>query len=225
MKLPTKVAGATTTTLIALFTAGISSAASIPVTNAGFEGLSLSYPSDYTLDNIPGWSHQGLCSTFWPTITQGGDFPQGIPEGLQVAAVSGGASISQTLTTVLAADTQYTLLVGIGNRAGFYSGGYTVSLSAGGTVLATDSSQTPGAGLFATSTISYHSPSTGAAIGSALAITLYATGPGEQAEFDDVRLFTGTSGAATPEPGTWVLLAAGAGGLVPWLYRKRRFNA
>ena len=138
-------------TVVLLCTACTVQAGSIPITNQGFESLSLANPDDYSLNSIPGWtvSVNGFASTFRP----GGEFPGGIPEGRNVAAVGGGSSISQNLSGMLTADTSYSLSVGIGNRASFFYG-YTVSLSAGGVVLATDAIQasdySPFAGAYGT---------------------------------------------------------------------------
>jgi hypothetical protein len=211
MKFQTKVAGTIPATLLLFIAATGAQAGSIPVNNYSFEAVALSRPGDYTLDNLPGWTWNGLISTFHPIVSAGGDFVA-IPDGLNVAAVSSGVSISQTLSAVLTADTQYTLQVGIGNRASFYQG-YMVTLSAGGTVLATDSSLSPGTGTFATSTISYLAPATGALIGNALTITLTAKGLSGQTEFDDVRLSTGGAASGTPEPGTWMLFGLGIAGV------------
>ena len=192
--------------------------ASIPVTNASFEALPLAHPDDYSLNNIPGWSvsPNGFASTFRPA----GEFPGGIPDGLNVAAVGDGFSISQTLSGLLSGDTNYTLLVGVGNRSGYFYG-YTIALSAGGVVLATDSirasdySAFAGAyGTFITSTINYFAAAGNAQIGSALSITLSATGSSSgQAEFDNVRLSSSSGSSGTPEPASFgLMLAAGACG-------------
>ena len=190
--------------------------ASIPVTNASFEALSLAHPDDYSLNNIPGWnvSLHGFASTFRP----GGEFPAGIPDGVNVAAVGGGSSISQTLSGLLTGNTNYTLLVGVGNRSGYFSG-YTVTLIAGGVVLATDSIQhsdysafAEAYGTFTTSTINYFAAAGNAQIGTALSITLSSSGSSsDQAEFDNVRLSSSGGSSGTPEPASFgLMLAAGA---------------
>ncbi len=193
-------------------------AASIPISNAGFESLSLAHPDDYSLNNIPGWnvSLHGFASTFRP----GGEFPAGIPDGLNVAAVGGGSSISQTLSGFLTGDTNYTLLVGVGNRRGYFYG-YTITLSAGGVVLATDSVRASdytafaeAYGTFTTSTINYFAVAGNAQIGTALSITLSSPGDSSgQAEFDNVRLSSSGGTSGTPEPASFgLMLAAGACG-------------
>ena len=54
-------------------------------------------------------------ATIGPTATQ---FPSGVPDGMNVAAVDNGASISQTLQATLTDMTDYTLKVSAGQRAG-----------------------------------------------------------------------------------------------------------
>lgn len=210
-------------TVVLLCAVGAIQAGSIPITNQGFESLSQANPDDYSLNNIPGWtvSVNGFASTFRP----GGEFPGGIPEGRNVAAVGGGSSISQNLSGMLTAGTSYSLSVGIGNRAGFFYG-YTVSLSAGGVVLASDTVQASdypafaGAyGTFMTSTVSYFAAAGNAQLGNALAITLGANGDSSgQTEFDNVVLSSSGGTSGTPEPASFALV--GAAGLCGVLMRR-----
>ena len=187
-------------------------AAPISVVNFSFEAVSLA-PDGFVLGTVPGWtgSPGAFFSTYRPTST----IPGGVPDGLNDAAVSTGSSIFQVLVDTLQANTLYTLRTGIGSRNDSLSlTGYAVSLEAGGSVLATDSSQTPAPGTFATSTVTFLAASGNPLLGQALTIRLANTGSG-QAQFDFVRLdATPQSTGATPEPGSWALLGMGLLGLM-----------
>src|SRR5690242_18724099 len=90
-----------TVTLCTTATAGM-----ITVLNHGFEEAGLG-PGEFT-GNIPSWSITGFASTYRPTAAQ---FAGGGPEGVNVAAVNSGSSISQTVPAVLQANPTYTLQV------------------------------------------------------------------------------------------------------------------
>ena len=106
------------------------------------------------------------------------------------------SSISQTLSETFQRSNDYTLKVDVGNRQDF-SGmvDYTVRVSAGGVVLASDGSITPGEGDFATLTLNIDGRSISegsAAIGQPLTIELIKNGDSSsgfnQAVFDNVRM-------------------------------------
>ena len=113
-------------------------------------------------------------------------------DGENVAWIStNGASISQTLTESFQRDNDYTLQVDVGNRQ-YLSGmpDYTVRVSAGGVVLASDGSITADEGGFATLTLNIDGqaiPEDSAAIGQPLTIELIKNS-GEQVVFDNVRM-------------------------------------
>ena len=82
---------------------------------------------------------------------------------------------------------------------------------------ATMSNATPGSGAWATSTWTWTTGASPAGLGQALRIEFCATGgSGTQSLFDDVRL------SATPEPGTFALLAVGLLSLLAYAWRRRR---
>jgi hypothetical protein len=201
--------------LFFVFAPDVLRANTIPITNFSFEADVLA-PGAFDLGNVPGWtgSPSAFFSTFHPTATQ---FPGGVPDGVNVAAVQLG-SIFQTLSATLTANTQYTLMVGVGQRADFPLGSYLITLEAGGSVLALESSQTPSPGTFATSTISFLAAPGNPHLGQALTIRLAETGNG-QVDYDFVRL-DGTSTAAIPEPASATLIAAGFAALT--LLRRSR---
>lgn len=214
---------------VGLLSAASASADSLPINNAGFETPALS-ASGYTF-SIPGWNtapaFRGNVGVFYPGAAQ---YPGGIPEGNNVA-FSKGPWISQTLTSTLQPNTLYTLAVDVGYRsdnsvAPFI--GYTISLLAGNTVIATSSTTTPAAGQWITSFASYTSLAADPLAGQPLQILLTVSNPngGHQVNFDNVRLdATEASSAlppvtAVPEPGTLALLGTGLIGLARRLSRR-----
>jgi hypothetical protein len=129
------------------FTALIFSAAGgvygspILITNPSFEAVALTHGS--TSHSIAGWTQSGNSSTFHPTPAQ---FPSGVPDGFNVAAVDKGASISQILRDTLTANAAYTLLLSVGQLADLSLTGYLISRKAGGNLLTSDSSPLPAPG-------------------------------------------------------------------------------
>ena len=137
-------------------------------------------------------------------------YPDGVPEGEQVGfiflAQSPGSDIvglTQTLTTTLEEDTQYTLLVEVGDPlpltdpnfpdivllSGFP--GYQIQLLAGDTILALDDNSLEiTEGTFETSVISFTAPEDHPNLGEPLAIRLLNLNEatGQEVNFDDVRL-------------------------------------
>jgi hypothetical protein len=143
-------------------------------------------------------------------------YPNGIPEGDNVGFIyvptyegapfsigEGVIGISQTLDTVLAANTTYTLNVDIGNPEaytspanGFFNDfngfpGYEVQLLAGGQILSADqNSLCIAEGDFETATLTFTTGSSGAYLGQNLEIRLLNLneGPGIEVDFDNVQL-------------------------------------
>lgn len=240
------------TTLAATLTMGIvanapkADAALLNIANAGFEDPVLA-DNGFTENVLPGWTAYDPSNLFSTDPTQGSSYgafnpgtatyPGGVPEGnndayiyLSNAVGSGVAGISQTLSDVLTANTQYNLTVDVGNPAA-YTGfpelagfpGYAVQLLAGGNVLASESSLTPGEGAFGTSTLSYTASAGSAFLGQALEIRLLNTlsNTGTEVDFDNVRL-NAISATAVPEPTSMLgILAFGAFGAGSILKKKK----
>ena len=195
---------------------GVLQAAAIPINNFSFEADVLALGA-FDPGNIPGWTGSAFYSTYHPTAAQ---FPGGVPDGVNVAAVTSG-DIFQTLLANLTANTMYTLLVSVGQRAdGFAIGPYLVTLEAGGSVLASESAQTPAPGTFATSTINFFAAPGGPHLGQALTIRLAENGG--QADYDFVRLNATSITTGVPEPATVTLIAAGFAALT--LLRRKRHS-
>lgn len=195
----------------------------IPIVNPGFEDPILA-DGGFTLEPPTGWTAynpDGLFPvnpivdpTVAPTtITSNIDafnptldyYPNGIPEGENVGNVSlvqapgsGIAGLAQTLDTVLAANTKYTLMVDVGSAVGDFLGfdltgspGYRVELLAGDTVLAAEQNNVFFKdGTFETSTVTFTATPDNLYLGQNLGIRLIniLQGPGVEVDFDNVRL-------------------------------------
>ena len=168
-------------------------AATIAITNPGFESYVLADGASTTSGTgltSYGWTVSASPSIYvgvWnPTSTH---FPAGIPEGVNVAYCHG-CAISQTLTETLAANIIYSLQVDIGYaKYGFSTpfGGYTVQLLAGGNLLTQDQSPPiPAVGGFLTSTVTFTANASNLHLGQALEIRLLSDG--QETIFDNVRL-------------------------------------
>jgi hypothetical protein len=208
-------------------------AASIAVTNYSFEdSVVLNCPGGgstcINVGVVPGWSPQNVGTTFKPSTGAGGEFPGGIPDGVNVLALGGpnvfgppSGEVYQTLTASVQANTTYTLTIFVGQRGDYPLSGYTISLVANGVMLASDSSLRPSGGTFLADTITYTSGANPVELGQDLEIDLFSSGlsspnAGGQIEFDDVTLNAMTT--ASPEPTVVSLLVLGLGGV---LIRKR----
>ncbi|MCC9603401.1 hypothetical protein LOC67_22860 [Stieleria sp. JC731] len=169
------------------------------ILNPGFEQLVIGGNGGafgYVLYDIPNWTFTGEVGTFKP---DGGQFPGGVPEGVNVAAIgnqSGSGSISQTLNLALQPHMRYSLMVDVGRRLDFPFTTYSVELLAGSEVIATGSNVDPSAGNFQLEELSFTTGETHAQIGQDLGIRLTTNIAGGQVDFDNVRLNV----SAIPEP-------------------------
>ena len=204
------------TVVAAMFVLSATAGAAILVQNPGFEDPVLA-EDDWTWLNVPGWAQVGPDSIGVWNVTDADFDPVIAPEGENVAyteyAPDGSANgLSQILTETLAADTDYTLTVEVGNSWAYYWSGYSVQLLAGGTVIAEDNNTLwPGYMTWATSTVEYtYDAAASALVGQPLEIRLLNLGLDMDAaepsvvgvEFDNVVL--------VPEPATLALLGLGA---------------
>lgn len=162
----------------------------ISVSNPGFENPPISLCSFGTA--ATGWTSAGdaalwRCGMFGQCLNS---YRVGPPEGQQVAYINSG-TLSQTLATNLAANTQYTLRVKVGRRFDCcQSSGidYTVQLRAGAALLAQDvGSIIITSGTFRMATVRFSTGTSHPNLGQALQIRL-AQGTNGQANFDDVQL-------------------------------------
>jgi hypothetical protein len=197
-------------------------AGSVPVVNAGFEADVLGCspgPSCFDFGVVPGWSASlGFGgSTFKPSTGLGGEFPSGIPGGVNVAAVGdpGNAEITQDLGFAPAPNTTYTLGVSVGQRTDAALTSYYIELLVGSTIVASTTSPIPGPGTFVLVTAAYNSGTSPG--GQDLSIVLGASGGG-QADYDNVTLNTASS--TVPEPPSLMMFGSGIVGLAGVLRRK-----
>lgn len=192
-----------------LFALGIGAGESwaVPITNAGFETQVLA-DGTFTSGTLTGWTITGGTSAgaFNPTVSH---FPGQAPEG-QNTAYSNGPTISQILSDTLQANTNYTLLVEVGDRLDTAFPGYAVEFRAGGALLASESALIPPNGTFLTSQINFFAPAGHPNLGQALEIRLLSSGT--QTNYDNVRL----EATVIPEPVTLLLVGFGLIGLGAW---------
>ncbi len=213
-------------TLFLLFSSSPANAASIMIKNAGFEQPNLANelpiagtgevftfetPTDWNLYDpnnlIPDALNDRNLSTGYPGVWSPSNifYPNGIPEGNNIAAIflpqapdSGAVALTQTLSTTLKANTQYTLKVDVGNPGGlpftdFFAGfpGYKIELWAGNNLIAQDNNTLNiEEGSFNTSVISYTASDKDSNLEQTLQIKLYhlLANSGNEVNFDNVRL-------------------------------------
>ncbi len=148
-----------------------------------------------------------------------------VPAGINATdghqtAYSNGGTISQVLSTTLANNTLYNLLVDVADRSDTAFPGYAVRLYAGANLLAQESSLVPNNG-WLTSSISFNSGVSGFA-GQALRLELFSAGV--QTNFDNVRFSDNTRSegvTAVPEPLSLILLGSGLLGIATVRRRSR----
>ena len=193
----------------------IDSLTSIPIKNAGFEEPQLENGT-FTFGDVPGWevydpnhlipSNPNAETSNYDVLDPTPEyFTSEAPEGENVADIylsqppgSGIVGLTQTLDSLLTANTEYTLQVDVGNIGGIYIGidlsgfpGYRVELLAGDTVLASDDNSLFIADkTFETSTVKFTATDSNPYLGQNLGIRLVniLEGPGLVNNFDDVRL-------------------------------------
>jgi MYXO-CTERM domain-containing protein len=144
--------------------------------------------------------------------------PGGGPNVAILGDFNGGFGyIFQTLATAWAANTTYTLGFYVGDPAGVSYNGYLVTLNggssspgtAGPTILASDNTAISGitAGNWAHDTLTF---ATGAvAPAGDITIELGTTPVGGATGYDLITLDAVTNSSSAPEPGAWILVAAG----------------
>lgn len=207
----------------------------ISVANSSFESPSRfdgAYTTSSAAGTVPSWTinTSGKVVGVWNpqnasyNNASGNGTPSGA-DGTNVAFFYGTSegSLTQTLTENLAANTNYTLTVAVGNRndPGLFAG-YQIELLAGGVSVGIESnvSAPSTVGTFADVTLNFVTAGTHSQLGQALGIRL--TGPSSgsntRVEYDNVQL-TATA-AIVPKPGT--AIAMGLLGIVGFTGRRGR---
>jgi hypothetical protein len=171
---------------------GQKTATIIPIVNPGFEDDVLSCGAGFDCDASPltGWLCGPDAGVFKPSTVQ---FPNGIPQGTNVAYLGRGlntiqtGSILQQVGASVRANTTYTLKLSVGARADVGFTGYSAALLAGNVTLAYDNTLTPAPGTFLTDVIVYQSGAAPPQLGQRLQILVKSVGTG-QVDVDDVSL-------------------------------------
>jgi hypothetical protein len=175
-------------------TVAVTGAVAVPVAVDNFSFETPALADGAWTPNIPSWTQiDGTSGLFNPTTAQ---FPAGVPDGDNSAYINGG-TIGQTIASeTLLADAVYTLSVDVGDRADKAFPGYEIQLVVDGVVRssADETSASPADGAFATATASF--ATTAADAGRPLEIRLLT--PGEQPNFDNVRLVWSPCGETPP---------------------------
>lgn len=111
-----------------------------------------------------------------------GNFPGGVPNGVNFAYVGNAhstGSIAQTVNAVVKPNSTYTLTMSVGQQLGIALTGYVAALTAGGVTLASDSSLKPAPGTFLEETIVYSSGPNPTQLGLPLVIFVKSFGNGQ----------------------------------------------
>jgi hypothetical protein len=159
----------------------------VPITNPSFESPVVAEADFGAAD---GWviaPGPGYAGVFNPTVAQ---VPT-VPDGAQVGFAGLSGSLTQTLSSVLTANTLYTLQVDVGRRLDGSNTviDHVVRLLAGTTVVAEGSVSALDPGEFKTLTVTFLTGAAHPELGSALGIQLFSPTPeGSQVLFDNVRL-------------------------------------
>ena len=196
---------------------GVAMADSLTLQNASFEdtnalSISCGAACAYNDGPIPGWTVSGAEGGSW--MFNSSYYSVAPPDG-SIVAYSNGGTISQSLAGVsLQPNSIYTLSVFVGDRLDSDFTRYSLSLTAGTTVLGTfsDWNYLIPMGTFQQEFLTY---TTGNSVAAGdLGVSLTSAGP--QSDFDDVQLtlvpldpaFQAET-ADTPEPATFLMLGAG----------------
>ncbi|BBO84834.1 hypothetical protein DSCO28_54000 [Desulfosarcina ovata subsp. sediminis] len=146
------------------------------------------FPDSCGVTTISGWTISGTGGTWHPGTT-GEYYPDGLPDGVNVAYASSGSTISQTIADVQFTEGYtYTLQAHVGNRSDVGDIQYAVRIYAGGYLLAEDDNTLdPDIGGFVQSTVTYNAQVGDTNLGFPIVIELANTGS-NQVNFDLVSL-------------------------------------
>lgn len=182
----------------------------IAIANHSFEEPELG-DSAYTVNDTPGWVglgtwwHVANPNNGWFPGTSFGDEAANPIDGSNIGGINTGATIAQDLTATLQPGLTYTLKMLVGQRIGVPFGTPTVSLMAGGQVMAEAIPVAPASGTFAAFQLTFDSPPTGDVLGQPLRIQISSSGANAQAWIDNLQL--GYAPTPPPPPGPEIVIA------------------
>ncbi len=164
-------------------------AGDIAIANSSFEEPTLA-DGVYNVNSMPGWVGTGTFHVANPRDDWflGTSAESALPNPIRGSNIGGlnvGATVYQDLTATVQPGETYMLSMLVGHRSGSPFGTFTVSLMAGGQVLAEGNPLSPEDGHFAPFQLTYSSPTNGLILGQTLRIQLKSTGPDAQAWFDN----------------------------------------
>jgi hypothetical protein len=200
-------------------------AANITIVNPSFE-VDVFSQGGYFNAPPSGWTDVQANGLVGPWFPAAGFFNTPAPDGDNILFVGYGSpgEASQNLSALLQADTTYTLSFYVGARLDLPFSPYTVSLTANGVTLASDSGGNPTSGNFVARSFSFTTGANPAGEGTALGIDVYASGLGSsQADFDAFSLTADpASQSGAPEPATLPLMGGALALAAAWSRRRRQ---
>ena len=183
----------------------------IAIANHSFEEPVLA-DGQFNINDTPGWVgtgprfHVANPRNDWFAGTTDGS-PVNPIDGSNIGGINVGTTLHQDLAETLRASVTYKLTMLVGKRNGAPFGTPTVSLIAGGVVLAEATPPAPDVGTLAPFELTYNSPESGDLIGQTLRIQLRSAGADAQAWFDDLKLTVGPTLPPPPPSGPDIAIA------------------
>lgn len=182
--------------------------ASIEIINPSFEVQSFGDGQE-NVNSVTGWVGGGTWfhvsnpqDDRFDGTSEGSVLPNPI-DGLNIVGLNTGTTLYQDLQAVVLPKASYKLTLKVGHRRGVPFGTPTISLIAGGEVLAEAVAAEPDDGKFSPFELTYEAPESGGVVGQTLRIQITSVGADAQSWFDGVKL----SVALPPPPNGTIAIA------------------